>query len=62
MLSPPIIAGKDVPEIKGSFPAGEKAALEALTGKNGFLADKRLKLYGTGRNQPNKPEVRIWSL
>lgn len=49
-------AGKAVPEVT-TFTPGEDAALEALSGKDGF-ATARLKAYNTDRNNPNKPKVR----
>lgn len=47
--------GKAVPEVT-TFTPGEDAALEALSGKDGF-ATARLKAYNTDRNNPNKPKA-----
>ena len=45
-----------MPEVH-EFVPGEAAALDALTGKAGFVT-ARLKGYKAGRNNPNKPKVR----
>jgi hypothetical protein len=51
--------GAAVPEVSWAV-AGEAAGLEALMGQpDSFLSDTRLKLYGTKRNDPTIPQVRL---